>query len=110
MSIRFSLRSAKKPRCFESGDQKGNIGFSVPRKTCAAGESSGRIQIAATPSADCATIAIILPSGDIEAIDASKRFDVPGGDSISLYVTADAVRRRATVHAPTTTPTTSAIA
>src|SRR5438105_6776776 len=110
ISMRFSFPSANNPRYCESGDQKGKLGFSVPRKTWATCESSGRSQMAATPSFAAATTAIVLPSGEMTAVAASKTNDVPSGGSISLYVNGETGRRRRIVHAPTTTPITSASA
>src|SRR5207244_10714437 len=107
ISIRFSFPSAKNPRYCESGDQKGKLGFSVLRKTWATCESSGRSQIAATPSFARATTAIVLPSGDMTAVAASKTNDVPSGASISLYFNGETGQPRRIVHAPTTTPITS---
>src|SRR5690242_12486337 len=70
-SIFFNFPSEKNPSCFESGDQNGNDGLSVPRNMIAVGESSRRIQIA-RPLLDFATIAIISPLGESVAVAASK--------------------------------------
>src|ERR1700719_2243027 len=63
-SIRLSLRSAKNATERLSGDQKGNIAFSVPASGCATGDSSGRTHSWDLPP-NRAPNTIRRPSGEI---------------------------------------------
>src|SRR5205085_9920975 len=71
-SIRFNFPSAKKAIDLLSGDQKGYAAFSVPRRGCAAEESSLRTQSSDWPSAGLAANASFSPSGDRTGAAASK--------------------------------------
>jgi hypothetical protein len=64
----LSLLSAKKAIERESGDQNGNVAFSVPGTGCAASEPRGLTQSADRPCVSRAVNATLRPSGDSTSI------------------------------------------
>src|SRR5438876_10465739 len=81
-SIVLSLPLAKNPMYLLSGDQNGNLGFSVPASGCAAREFNGRVHSCILPSADRAPNTRRRPSGEIAGtftLTLPKSNTVPSG-------------------------------
>src|SRR6202022_3899392 len=109
-SIFFNDVRSKKPRERPSGDQKGNIAFSVPATCRGTAESSARTQRVSGFPGSAAPNTIFVPSGDRTGgapVNANANSVLSGG-RIAVRTTGSA--RRVDTSCRTIAPSTRAVA